>query len=141
MRFLQLEAASWFLAIPLAVCAWFLHVQFKRQFRRNTSSGLHLSGISRMSSWRRDSITLAAGITAVLLLALAMMRPQMLLTVRIPEYEKEDLILIIDRSVSMRAKDVPPSRFTRAVAELKAFLARKPDTIDRVGLIGFAGTS
>jgi Ca-activated chloride channel family protein len=69
------------------------------------------------------------------------MRPQILLQVRVPEYDKDDLILIFDRSASMRAEDVRPSRFTRAVTEIKAFLTRKPDTIDRVGLIGFAGTS
>ncbi|HKB12585.1 MAG TPA: VWA domain-containing protein, partial [Vicinamibacterales bacterium] len=34
-----------------------------------------------------------------------------------------------------------PSRFRRATAELRNFLRHKPDTIDRVGLVGFADAS
>src|SRR4030095_9799752 len=72
---------------------------------------------------------------------LAVVRPQRLFTMHLPEYERQDLILVLDRSASMWAADVPPSRFGRAVAEIKAFLTHKPDAIDRVGLVGFAGTS
>jgi Ca-activated chloride channel family protein len=141
MRFLQPEAASWFLIVPLVVCAWFLHAFLKRRFRRQVALNRHLLPISRVSSWRRDAIALLAGVAAVVLLVLAMTRPQILLQMRFPEYEKEDLILILDRSVSMRAEDVPPSRFSRAVAEIKTFLANKPDTLDRIALVGFANTS
>ena len=41
----------------------------------------------------------------------------------------------------MGARDVPPSRFVRAVQEIKTFLRQKPDIIDRVGLVEFSGTS
>jgi Ca-activated chloride channel family protein len=141
MRFLQPDAASWLLAVPLALCAWYLHVHAKRRFRRHASFGEPLRALSRFSSWKRDVTALVASATALLLLVLAMMRPQLMLQTRTPEYEKEDLILVLDRSISMRADDVPPSRFSRAISEIKLFLAHKPDTIDRVGLVGFAGTS
>ena len=42
---------------------------------------------------------------------------------------------------AVRAHDVAPSRFLRATAEIRAFLRNKPDTIDRVGLVGFADAS
>jgi Ca-activated chloride channel family protein len=141
MRFLQPEAASWFLTVPLVICAWYVHVYAKHSFRQRTSRAAHLRLLSRMSTWRRDVLALVSAVAAVAMLVIAMTRPQILLQVRVPEYEKDDLVLIFDRSVSMRAEDVRPSRFTRAVTEIKAFLSRKPDTIDRVGLIGFAGTS
>jgi Ca-activated chloride channel family protein len=48
---------------------------------------------------------------------------------------------MLDRSASMRAHDVSPSRFSRATDEIRNFLKSKPDNIDRVGLVGFAGTS
>jgi Ca-activated chloride channel family protein len=48
---------------------------------------------------------------------------------------------MLDRSASMRAHDVRPSRFARATDEIRNFLRNKPDNIDRVGLVGFAGTS
>jgi Ca-activated chloride channel family protein len=41
----------------------------------------------------------------------------------------------------MGARDVPPSRFARAVQEIKTFLREKPAIIDRVGLVEFSGTS
>ena len=77
----------------------------------------------------------------VALLASAMMRPQIRWERQTPTFERQDLVLILDRSVSMRAQDVLPSRFARAVEEIQLFLRRKPDVIDRVALIGFAAAS
>lgn len=141
MRFLRPEAASWLLMVPLALCVWYLHVFAKRRFRRELSEHDHLAPLSRMSGWLRDITAMTAAVLAIGLTVAAMCRPQLLLELRIPEYEKEDLILVLDRSVSMRAEDIKPSRFARAVQEIKAFLATKPDTLDRVALVGFAGTS
>ena len=45
---------------------------------------------------------------------------------------------MLDRSASMRAHDVAPSRFSRATEEIRTFLKNKPENIDRVGLVGFA---
>jgi Ca-activated chloride channel family protein len=48
---------------------------------------------------------------------------------------------MLDRSASMRAHDVMPSRFSRATDEIRYFIQNKPENIDRVGLVGFAGSS
>jgi len=74
-------------------------------------------------------------------LAFALVRPQMPLTTRVPQYEREDLVIMLDRSASMRAHDVSPSRFSRATDEIRYFIQNKPENIDRVGLVGFAGSS
>lgn len=141
MRFLNPELASWFLGLPIAFGAWYLHVYAKRRFRERASMGPHLRELSRLSTARRDRISLIAAILAISFLTLALMRPQLMLERRSPDVERADLIVVLDRSASMRARDVAPSRFGRAVAELRTFLSRKPDGIDRVGLVGFAGTS
>jgi Ca-activated chloride channel homolog len=141
MRFLHPDAASWLLMVPVAVGAWYVYAHAKRRFRRQAAIDLHLPPLSRLSTWRRDVTALTASVLAIGFLVAATCRPQVLLTQRLPEYEKEDLILVLDRSVSMRAEDVLPSRFSRAIAEIKAFLAQKPDTLDRVALVGFARTS
>lgn len=144
MRFLHPEMASWFLALPLAFACWVLHVRAKRRFRRLarlTMPGPSLRSLSRLSSARRDGIALVAGLAALGSLALAAMRPQIFIETRVPEYERQDLVLILDRSVSMRAEDIRPSRFGRAIQEIKTLLAHKPEGIDRVGLVGFAGSS
>ena len=74
-------------------------------------------------------------------LVFALVRPQALLAARVPDYDRQDVIFVLDRSASMRAQDVRPSRFQRATAEIRHFLLTKPDTIDRIGLVGFADAS
>jgi Ca-activated chloride channel family protein len=141
MRFLQPDAGNWLLLVPLVVCAWYLHVYAKRRFRRRAAFDRHLEPVSRFSTWRRDAVALLAAVAAVALIVAAMARPQVLLQRNLPEYEREDLIFVLDRSVSMLARDVQPTRFRRALAEIRAFLLNKPDSVDRVALVGFAGTS
>jgi Ca-activated chloride channel family protein len=138
MRFLRPELAIWFLGLPVAFGAWYLHVYAKRRFRTRAGIGRRLS---RISSSGRDALALTAALVAVAALTFAMMRPQLLIQHREPEYEREDLVIMLDRSISMHAEDIAPSRFQRAVHEIKNFLASKPDAIDRVGLVGFAGNA
>lgn len=141
MRFLDPAQASWLLALPLALAFWLVHVLARRGFRARAAFGPVLRGLSRMSGGWGDATVLAAALLALGAIVLALTRPQLLVERRLPEYERQDLILILDRSASMRAQDVSPSRFGRAIAEIKSFLERKPEGIDRVALIGFAGTS
>jgi Ca-activated chloride channel family protein len=88
---------------------------------------------------RHDIALVTIATVAAGALVFAAARPQ--LPMRIPEYESMDLILLLDRSASMQAEDIRPSRFRRASLEIRNFLKNKPDAIARVGLIGFAGTS
>jgi len=74
-------------------------------------------------------------------LVFAAMRPQLLHEWRLPEFERRDLLLVLDRSVSMRARDIAPTRFARAVTEIKQFLEEKPPEIDRVALVGFSNAA
>ena len=140
MRFLQPDAALWLLALPLLVWAWALHVRARRRFRQAVVPP-HLSRVSRLTTWRRDWATVAIASVALSAVVVALMHPQILLDSQTPEYAREDLVIILDHSASMGARDVPPSRFARAVQELKTFLAKRPEIIDRVGLVEFAGTS
>src|SRR5262249_9342906 len=50
-------------------------------------------------------------------------------------------VIMLDRSVSMRARDIAPSRFARATAELRNLLRQTPEGIDRIGLVGFADSA
>jgi Ca-activated chloride channel family protein len=138
MRFLQPDYATWFLAIPLAFACWFLYFRSKLKFRQRAGIGSNLQRISRLSTSRRDIATLLAATLALGMLVLAMMHPQLLLERQIPQYQRFDMVLILDRSVSMYAQDIKPSRFRRAVQEIRNFLIQKPEAIDRVALIGFA---
>ncbi len=97
--------------------------------------------LSRRSSWLRHAAIVALAAIAGGAFVFALLRPQASLTTRVAQYEREDLVIMLDRSASMRAHDVMPSRFSRATDEIRDFIRNKPDNIDRVGLVGFAGSS
>jgi Ca-activated chloride channel family protein len=141
LRFLQPEMAIWGSSVPALAAFWFLHYYYKRRSRLRADVRPRFLPLSRRSTWVRDAAVLALALATTSLLVMALMRPQIMRERRTPEYERQDLILVLDRSVSMRARDIRPSRAERASAELKHFLQRKPEAIDRVGLVGFAGTS
>jgi Ca-activated chloride channel homolog len=140
MRFLRPDMANWAAALPVAIVCWFLWVRVKRRFRERAAVTQHLQDVSRLSTSGGDLAILVASLIAIGALVFAMTRPQLRLELQIPEFERHDLILILDRSASMYSQDIKPSRFNRAIEEIKTFLKHKPDSIDRVALVGFAET-
>lgn len=138
MRLLQPEQATWLIAIPAIVLFWLAYYLYKRHSRRREGVQRRFYRLSRRSTFGRDALVLALATAAAGLLVAALLRPQVVIERYVPQFERQDLVVMLDRSVSMRARDVNPSRAERALAELKNFLRRKPDTIDRVGLVGFA---
>lgn len=141
VRFLHPELANWLLALPATFACWLIYQAAKWRFRRGLDVGQPLLAVSRLSSTTYDVTTLAMIVVTVGMLGVAIMRPQILLSIQTPRFEQHDLILMLDRSASMHARDITPSRFHRALDEIAGFLARKPDTVDRVALVGFAGTA
>jgi Ca-activated chloride channel homolog len=141
MRFLRPDMARWFLVVPVIVACWLIHDRYVRAFRRRFTIAPRFAWLSRRTSGSRRIAVLSTSAAAVAALAFALVRPQLLLAQRIPEYERQDLVIMLDRSASMRAHDIVPSRFTRATLEIRNFLKKKPEAIDRVGLVGFADAS
>jgi len=155
MRFLRPDLLRWSLVVPVLIASWTLHWCLTRAFRRSTSSGRpapvegrtraaidrRFAPLSRRTTARRDAAVLVAGVLAAAAVVFALMRPQVLLAHRVPDYERQDLIILLDRSVSMHARDIRPSRFSRATLEIRNLLRQKPDGIDRIGLVGFADSS
>lgn len=138
MRLLQPEMAVWLLAVAPVVLGWTIrHVYHWRSRRRwrVTGAGHRPTGLIRAAT------TLGLATLSVVFLTGALTRPQLPVERITPTFEKQDLVLILDQSVSMRARDIPPSRFARAVSEIETFLDRKPATLDRIALVGFAGTA
>ena len=140
-RLMQPEMMPWLFSVPVVVVLWLGYFLYKYRARRLGAVQPRFHALSRRSTLRRDVAVLALGAATAGLLALSLTQPQLLLERRTPEFERQDLILVLDRSVSMQARDVRPSREDRAIAEIKNFLPRKPEAIDRVGLVGFAGSS
>jgi len=140
IRFLHPDMAIWLLAVPAAAACWLVHVLYKHACRRRAAVQERFLPLSRRSSTLRDVAILTLAAISIGLLVAALTEPQLLRERTEPEYERQSLILILDHSVSMRARDILPSRAERALVEIKNFLRRKPDAIERVGLVGFAGS-
>jgi Ca-activated chloride channel family protein len=141
VRLLRPEFAPWWQILPVLLAACTIRVLYVHRQRRLAPVASRFRPLSRRSTWLRDAAILILTAIAGGALVFALVRPQAPLTTRIPQYEREDLVIMLDRSASMRAHDVSPSRFSRATQEIRTFLKNKPENIDRVGLVGFAGSS
>jgi len=141
VRYLRPEFAPWWQLLPILLAACTVRFLYLRRQRRLTPVTARFRPLSRRSTWVREVAILALTAIAGGALVFALVRPQAQLSTRTPQYEREDLIIMLDRSASMRAHDIAPSRFARATEEIRTFLKNKPENIDRVGLVGFAGSS
>ena len=141
MRFLRPDLLQWWVLVPLVVASVGFRWHLTRAFRRRAGIQPRFAALSRPTTWRRDAAVAGASLFAATAIVFALMRPQVLRADRVPEYERQDLVVMLDRSLSMRARDITPSRSSRATLELRNLLREKPDGIDRVGLVGFADTS
>jgi Ca-activated chloride channel family protein len=141
MRFLRPDLLRWSLVIPLLIASGALHWRITRAFRRRAAIDRRFAPLSNRTTARRDAAAIVAGVLTAAAVVFALMRPQALLAQRVPDYERQDLIILLDRSVSMHARDIRPSRFSRATLELRNLLRQKPEGIDRIGLVGFSDSS
>ncbi len=92
--------------------------------------------IPEQPKWRRH-LPAAFLLVALALCGLAVARPEM--PVRVP-YERATIIVAIDTSESMQARDVSPDRLTAAVAAAGDFIDQLPGTFN-VGVVTFAGAT
>jgi Ca-activated chloride channel family protein len=128
----------WILAIvPFLVVAYALDGQRRRRVLERIG---HLPMIARMTatlSPARRRWRAVLFVIGVALLVVALARPQIPGRAKLTESRGLDLVVALDFSKSMLARDVYPTRLDRAKAELARFI----DSLhgDRVGLVAFAG--
>jgi Ca-activated chloride channel family protein len=91
------------------------------------------SVVHRERAWRRHLVATLL-VAAIALLCVGVARPQMALEV--PD-ERATVVLALDVSGSMRARDVKPTRLDAARTAIEGFLERLPKEV-RVGLILFS---
>jgi Ca-activated chloride channel family protein len=123
--------------VPLLVAAyvWLLRRR-KKAVLRFASLSLVRVAMGRSRNWRRH-VPPALFLLAVTALLLAAARPTAIVSV---PSQHESVILAIDVSGSMRARDVEPDRITAAQAAARAFIAERPANT-RVGVVSFAATA
>ena len=122
------------LALPLAVGLYVLAERRRARYAVTFTNLEVLAAVAGGRPWRRFVPP------ALLLLALAavcvgLARPHI---ERLVPRERATVILVVDVSRSMQAKDVRPTRLAAAQEAVRTFLDRVPDRL-RVALVAFAG--
>jgi len=128
----------WLLAAaPALVAAYILLLRRrKKAVVRFASLALVRDAMTRRQRFRRHVPPLLFLVGAVAAI-IAVARPHA--AIRLPS-EQRTIILAIDVSRSMQAKDVPPSRFVAAQAAARTFIQEQPADV-RIGIVSFAGTA
>jgi Ca-activated chloride channel homolog len=135
MYFLWPQYLWLMLALPLlpALYLWLLRRRGKPALRM---SNLEVARRASRRTWRRH-IPAALFMLALCALVLALARP----TARVAlPWARSTIMLAIDASLSMRVKDVKPTRMVAAQDAAKAFLQELPRHVD-VGIVTFAGSA
>jgi Ca-activated chloride channel homolog len=121
------------LAIAVALAWWLLRRRRIRYAVRFTNLEV-LAAVAGGGGWRRF-VPPAFFVAALAALCVAFARPHV---DRLIPKDRAMVILVIDTSRSMQAKDVKPTRLAAAQEAMRNFLDRAPKQL-RVGLIVFAG--
>ena len=131
-------ASPWLLLalvlVPVAVLLYVLAERRRMRYAVRFTNMDVLAVVARGSAWRRYVPPVVA-LLALTALCLGVARPER--DTMVPE-ERATVILVIDDSLSMQARDVEPTRLEAAKGALRTFLDRVPDRL-RVGLIVFSG--
>jgi Ca-activated chloride channel homolog len=122
------------LAVPLAVGLYLLAERRRMRYAVRFTNLDVLAAVAGGSAWRRYVAPVAV-LLALAALCVGVARPER--STLVPE-ERATVILVIDDSLSMQARDVQPTRLGAAKAALRRFLDRAPDGL-RVGLVVFSG--
>jgi Ca-activated chloride channel family protein len=137
MNFLWPELLWLLLAVPLLVALYLLLLRRRKKFAlRYASLGLVREAIGTGQRWRRHlpPLLFLVGLTLMLV---AVARPTAIVTL---PTQQETIIMAMDVSGSMRAKDVEPNRLVASQNAARDFIKQLPPKT-RVGLVAFAGTA
>ena len=137
MTFLWPEFLWLLLAVPLLVAAYVWIVRRKRKTALRYASLTMVRDAMGASQRLRRHIPPLLFLAALIIMIVAIARPAAV--VRLPS-QHETIILSLDVSGSMRAKDVEPDRMTAAQNAAKTFVNEQPRST-RIGIVAFAGTA
>ena len=129
----------WLLAILLPMTAYYAYCLRNGQAAMRISSVEGLRKVPRGARYYLRHLPFAARCAAVALLVAALARPQSSSSDTSSTTEGIDIVLSLDISGSMLARDFKPDRISAAKQVAGNFIADRPN--DRIGLVVFAGES
>lgn len=131
-------APFFLLLLPALAGLWFL----RRKGGADAPAALGFSTVGWLPARARDRTRLVLGALyalAILLVTVALARPQKGLRENELSGRGVDIVLALDVSTSMRAEDFQPNRLAVAKQVAHVFVGERPQ--DRLGLVIFAGTA
>ena len=123
-------------AVPVLVAVYVLLLRRKKKAALRYASLTMVRDAMGAQRFRRH-VPPFLFLLALLLMIVAIARPNAVVT--LPS-QLQTIILAMDVSGSMRAKDVQPNRLVAAQEAAKAFVAEQPRNT-RIGVVSFAGTA
>lgn len=108
---------------------------FRKKINYSNAAQLSKTGAKPAGAYVTDSLK----IVALLLLSVALLRPQEVKTETKDKIKGIDIMMVLDVSGSMQADDLKPNRVEAAKQVLSQFVSGLEN--DRAGLVVFAGTS
>lgn len=140
MRLADAGRWPWSLALMLALLAFVYGLaRRERALRGLTASPALRRLLAPDASKTRRILRGVLALAAMSLIFVALLRPQVGQREVAVQRKGIDLVVAVDASRSMHARDVLPSRLARAKLELSSLIDRLQG--DRVGLVAFAGES
>jgi len=137
MTFLWPEFLWLLLLVPLLIAAYVLILRRKRKTALRYASLTMIKEAMGAGPRFRRHVPPLLFLAALIVMITAVARPAAV--VRLPS-QHETIILALDVSGSMRAKDVEPDRMTAAQNAAKTFINEQPRST-RIGIVAFAGTA
>ncbi|MDQ2964050.1 MAG: VWA domain-containing protein [Pseudomonadota bacterium] len=137
MKFLHPHILWFLLAVPVLVAAYVALLRRKKKdVIRYASLGLVKEAIGAGQRFRRHLPPLLFLLCEIALIV-ACAGPTAVLTL---PAERKTIVLAMDVSLSMSARDVEPNRLTAAQTAAKAFVQDRPDDVD-IGIVAFGATA
>jgi Ca-activated chloride channel family protein len=122
------------LALPVAIALYVLAERRRMRYAVRFTNVDVLASVVRGRMWRLYIPPLVF-LLALATLSLALARPRV---ERLVAQERATVILVVDDSRSMQARDVKPTRLAAAQAAVRTFIDHAPDRL-RIGLVVFSG--
>ena len=138
--FFEYPGLLWLLALPLLLVAHYIYIELsgRRPHLRVSTSVPWNAGGKTVLSWLRH-VPFVLRTAALCLIIIAMARPRSSTQMEKIDTEGIDIMLAMDVSTSMLARDFTPDRISAAKDIAIEFISQRPS--DRMGIAVFAGES
>jgi Ca-activated chloride channel family protein len=136
IQFANKECAWWFLVLPIMILWYILRLKYQ-EGELNISSVKNIDKIHQSKLAKYRHITFVFRLLALSGIIIVLMRPQSRSNWKDIKTEGIDIVISLDVSYSMMAKDFNPNRIESAKKVITEFINSRPN--DRIGMVVFGG--